>query len=505
MFGRRRLAGQQDGFTMMETLMAIFLIVLAFTSILPVYFSLTSYLTNNRLKAEAGAVAARDMEGIRAASYDDVGLVVGNPSGIFHAEKNESRANGGSFSIYTNIQWVDEPFDGTAAAGTDPMPNDYKLATVQVFETGKTTILATLTSNIARESEEQPITGGNILVKTVRSDGTTPISDVNIDITTGPSAPLSNWTGTDGTTIFAQITPSVTVGDYALRASKTGYIVRIDQEIQNTTVVFGQTRMLTFIMDVAGHLQVNLRDVNGAVIQKPSTLELSNADIGVVSYNATTGYFEFTELLPGNYEVKGSAAGFAASEAVVTTVVAGELTTVNITLEALPTGRLHLETFDSVSGLHLGNCAVKLTNQTNALITNAVTDGNGLLDIDIEVATYTVDITHIGYQPWTGSAAIEFNTTTNLNASLLGYPVVGSILVRAQDNSENPRNDVRTRVRGSGYYLEQLTGTSGPGEALYNDLDPGTYTVYRRAYYSWAYDRTVVVTAGNQSRVVYSF
>jgi type II secretory pathway pseudopilin PulG len=506
MFGRQRYSRRQAGFTLMETLMAISLIVLAFTSILPLYYNLTSYLSSNRLKAEANAIAAREMERIRTAPYDSVGVIGGNPSGIFYSEKTENRSQGGSFRIATRIQWVDDPFDGTAAAGTDAMPNDYKLVTVTVFQTGKTTSSARLTSNIARESEEQPITGGNIIVKVYLSDGLTPIEDVQINIVAGPSAPLTNWTDTDGTTMFAQITPSVTTGDYAMRAIKSGFVTRIDQDVLNTTVAFGQTRTVIFIMDEPGSMLVRLLDQNGAVIETPSTLILSGADFGDISFSAQNGNFSFPQLLPGNYELKGAAAGYLASGAVAVTVAQGELTSQDITLQALPSGSLRLETFDGVSFLPLGNCTVKLTNQSNGQIINTVTDASGLLNISLEVATYTVDVTKANYQPYTGSAIITQGATLTLLAYLQGYPDHGNILVRAEDRSHNPRNGVRIRVTGpNGYYSEQSTGAYAPGECLFDHLSPGTYTVQRWGGVGWRYDRQVTVTAGNRSTVTYSY
>jgi type II secretory pathway pseudopilin PulG len=505
MFGRQRFAKRQAGFTLMETVMAIGLIVLAFTSILPLYYSLTSYLVNNRFKAEANAIAARDIERIRTVPYESVGIVSGNPGGIFQAEKYESTPQGGSYRISTRIQWVDDPLDGTAALGTDPMPNDYKVATVNVYKSGATTAIARLTTNIARESEEQPITGGNIMVKVYLSDGSTPVEDVRIDMTTGPSAPQANYTDASGQTLFAQITPSVTTGDYSLRATKSGYVVRIDQDIQNTTVAFGQTRTVIFLMDVPGSMVVRLLSQSGSVITKPSTLILSGADFGDITFNAESGYFSFPQLLPGNYELTGSATGYQAAASVVVTISRNVLTSQDITLQALPSGTLHLETFDNETGLRLHNCSVKITNQANGQITNTGTDADGKLTVDLEVSTYTIDVTHSGYQPYTDSAVITLGATTNLIANLLGYPTVGSILVRAEDRSHNPHNGVRIRVTGPGYSFEQSTGSSSPGECLFSNLTPGNYTVQRWGGNGWKYDRQVTVTAGNQSSVVYSY
>jgi type II secretory pathway pseudopilin PulG len=496
---------RESGFTFMEILIALSLLTVAFVSIVPLYFQVAKYVASNRDKSESNTVVAREMEKIRNATYEDVGIAGGNPSGIFVADKDETQPDGAIYHIATRIWWVDDPMDGTAALGTDPMPNDYKTARITVTLKGTTVVLAQLTSNIARSSEEAPISGGNIIVKVVLADGTTPLTDVKVNITTGPSSPLQGWTGDNGTTLFAEITPSIIAGDYALSVSKDGYVVRSDQNVLTTTVVFGQTRTVTFIMDTPGHFTVRLKDPSGTVISKVSQIVVSNSIAGDKTYDANTGYFDFPLTMPGDYQVTASAASYLPCTIAKTATVTRNGTTIlDITLQPIVFGHLALTTKDNVTGLVLGNCAVKLTSQDTGAILNTTTNGSGTVTVDLDPGTYTVDVTAAYHQPFTTMATITSGATTTLVASLLGYPQYGSIRVRAQKSSNSKaRSGVSIEVTGTGYTATGVTDSNG--EVTFSTLLTGPYVVYRWGSYQWIDPRNTTVTAGNESYIVFSY
>ncbi len=496
----------ENGFTFIETLAAMGFILIAFASLIPLYMAVSNYTLKNRAKSQASNIASREMERIRNLSYDKVGVVNGNPNGTLQADKEETEANGLIYHIETRVWWVDDSFDGTAAQGTDSMPNDYKKAQVSVMKSGTTEVLAQISSNVARESEESPSNGGNILTQVLKPDGVTPIEGVSIQITTGPSSPQVGWTDNLGNCIFAELQPSQIDGDYSLTATKSGYVVRPDQEILTTTVVFGQTRNLTFIMDAPGHLIINLRDPGGNIIDKQSKVTLTNPDSGSNNYNSSNGIFDFINLFPGSYDIMADAAAYNPTTSPVTaTVTAGQTTTIDITLQPTPSGHLHLEVFDYSTNGRLGVCDVKLTNQTTGDIIDVQTNSSGILEIDLEVAYYTMDITASGYTPYTDTINITASGNTNYNAYLQGYATVGSILVRTETRSHNPRNGVWVRVTGTGYDVSKQTGSYAAGEALFDSLPPGDYRVYRWGGSGWRFPRNVTVTAGNQSSVIYSY
>lgn len=498
-------AKSERGFTLMETLISIALIVVAFSSVLPLYYSLTNYVTSNRLKAEANNIATREMERIRTAKYVNAGLVGGSPNGIFVADRDENRAPTGSFHISTRINWVDDPMDGTAALGTDPMPNDYKQADIYIYETGKTVLLAHVSSNIASESEELPITGGNILAEVFLADSVTPVENATIEIMLGPTSPLTNFTKNDGTTLFAELTPSVTAGDYSLRASMSGYVVKDND--QTTTVNLGQTRTLVFLMDIPGELHVRLLDSDGHLINTPSSVKLQGT--GLETFSQSDGYYTIHDLFPGGYEVSATAASYKPTPtATPVTIIRNQVTSIDLTLLPQEHGNLRLEVFDDNNhSQRVGNSNVTLTNNDSGEETKTKTDNQGRLDVDLVIGTYTLALATTGYQPYSASVTINQNLTTNHTAYLLGYPTTGSIRVRAQyATSGAPRDNVRVHITRSGYpTVEKLTGSYQPGEALFDTLVPGTWTVQRWKGGGWTGATTVTVTAGNEGYVLYSF
>lgn len=502
-----RIRDSEHGFTLMETLVAMSVLLVALAAFVPLYYTAVTYTLNNQARSTAMSLATREMEHIRNLPYEQVGLVGGNPSGVLVADRDERHSNGQLFHIAIRVWWVDDSFDGTAGEGSDSMPNDYKRAQVTVTKTGGGgRILARLSSDISRQSEEPPSSGGNIIVRVYLTDGTTPVEDAKVEIIEGPSSGLVAWTDRLGQVLFAELNPSQTQGDYSIKVTKTGYAVRPDLEIQTTTVILGQTRTLEFIMDIAGDLVVHLRDPSGNLVNKHSTLVLSSADMGDVKYNSSDGNFHISSLFPGNYEIEADAASYNPTSTPISLVITSrESKEINITLQPTPSGHLHLEVTDKLRDAPLGPASVSITRVSTGEVLNAETNSNGILETDLEVDGYEIEVSKDAYLPFTTTVFISQSGNTNISVELEPAPQFGSILVRAEDRSGNPRDNVWLRVVGAGYDTIQQTGSYRSGEALINNLRPGTYTVYRWGGAGWRFPRTVNVTAGNQATIVYSY
>lgn len=498
---------RDGGFTLMETLVAMSILLMALAAFVPLYFAATKHVLDNQAKQTAMSLANQEMERIRNLPYEQVGVEGGNPSGNLVADRDESHSSGSVFHIAIRVWWVDDSFDGTAAEGNDPAPNDYKRAQVTVTKSGGSDkVLAQVSSIISRQSEEPPASGSNILVRVYLADGVTPVEDAKIEITEGPSSGLTAWTDQLGQVLFAELNPSVTQGDYSLKAFKTGYAVRPDLEVQTTTLILGQTRTLEFIMDTAGRLIVHLKDPSGNIIQKASMLTLSNADVGDIKYKASDGNFDLPSLFPGNYEINADAASYnATTTPTPVTVEPGQTEEISITLQPTPSGHLHLEVFDKTTGARLGPANVSITRLSTAEVVNTETNSNGILEIDLEVDEYEIEVSKDGYLPYETTAFISQSGNTNIRAELGRAPQFGSILVRAEDRSGNPRDGVLVRAVGASYDVVGQTGDYQAGATLFDNLSPGTYTLHRWGGWGWRFPRTVNVSAGNRSTIVYSY
>ena len=133
----------QRGFTMIEAAFVLFLfsvITLTFAQL----FSLgTKRIMDVRRKLGATTLADERMEIIRSLPYDSIGTKNPNGSGGWSygiprgdiLETETIDKPGAVYSVHTMVQYVDDPFDGTASgtgSNHDAIPTDYKQARIEV-------------------------------------------------------------------------------------------------------------------------------------------------------------------------------------------------------------------------------------------------------------------------------------------------------------------------------------------------------------------------------------
>jgi prepilin-type N-terminal cleavage/methylation domain-containing protein len=121
---------KQHGFTMVELVIALTLLLLVALSFVPMFVYISEGSQNNRARLIALKLASSKIEEIRALPYDKIGTVGGDPAGVIPQEETKTIDNI-NFTIKTNIWWVDDPSDNDAS-GHDPLPYDYKRVKVAV-------------------------------------------------------------------------------------------------------------------------------------------------------------------------------------------------------------------------------------------------------------------------------------------------------------------------------------------------------------------------------------
>lgn len=493
----------EKGFTFIETTIALMVLLVALTSLIPLYTFSVDTSKNNMAKTVASNLVNQELEKIRNLSYEQTGTNPGNPTGTLNPDYDKV-INGVTFHIETRVNWIDGDFDGYFPA--DAFPNDYKRAKVTVNWSG---VLpgryVTVSTSVAREGEKDISNGGNIQVSAKRTNGT-PIENVQIDITSGPSSPMRDWTDADGESLFAELTPSAEADDYTIAASKTGWIPLLNLGSQATTVIAGETRSIEFVLEMPGRLIVHLVDPQGVSVGKNSDLTLKSTETGTTDYDSHDGNFDIPNLFPGNFEITADAASFdPISDPVAVELRPGETEEINIVLQPTPSGVLHLRTYDQQTGNPLGSADVKITNVSSGEAINDQTNPAGILNTPLEVGYYTIEVSKADYISSGDTIYVEASGTTDLDVYLERAPSVGSMVVRTENRWRTPLNDIRVRVVGVGvvYDQEQLTGSYQSGEALFDNLAPGNYNVYRWSWTQWTGRQRVTVIAGQQGRVTY--
>lgn len=123
---------KKKGFTLVEVIVSSALFALVSIGFYQVYTSILETTNTLRLKNLAIFIANSQIEYVRNAPYQDVGLIGGIPSGVFEQYSVVSM-NGINFEVTRTIRAIDEPFDGTiGGAPEDLSPADNKLIEVEV-------------------------------------------------------------------------------------------------------------------------------------------------------------------------------------------------------------------------------------------------------------------------------------------------------------------------------------------------------------------------------------
>lgn len=537
----RRVAASEGGFTLVEILVALTLLLIASVAFVPLFVYVAEASDANQAQLVATNLANSVVEQIRALPYEDVGTVGGNPAGVIPHERTET-VGGRTYTIRTDIWWVNDPSDD--AGGNDPIPYDYKRVRVTVTApglfAGSVTTSLDIRTLVSLEGEEEVFPGGNILAQAFRGWRTTPgeeipVEGVRIDLLTGPSTaqtllPQTLWTDERGQALFA-ILPE---GDYAVAAdaSAQGMMVRPLQEEQTVSVSDAMTTQATFEVELPCHLALQLRNEDtGALISSGGQVILVSPFVGEIRRTFTNGVIPDSLLghiwpvgagYPGRYDLKVLADGYLpyhlqadpdrpwdgtfASPGETKTITidlvpaTASVTVTSATTDAPVTGAtvdiyVHTWVYHAETGSWTDSCS-------GSPLQTALTEANGRASFQLpdnvpheplpEIGQYTrycVKVSASGYRAfgpehgafWVGGGQqmTEAGAVDTYGVSL--QPTFSSIRVRAEHLNGNPRNDVPIRVVGPGGYDQvKLTGAEGiPGEALFEDLARGTYYVYR--------------------------
>ncbi len=134
----------------------------------------------NKHYVEANAIANQKIEQIRNLPYKDIGTISGSPTGTILAE--ETIITNGTYNIQTDIQFVDDPFDGLAST-TDNIFTDYKNVTIKVsWNTKRGEKHFFLSSKIAPPTEEAS-EGYGLIEINVTNSNYVPVAGADINFT----------------------------------------------------------------------------------------------------------------------------------------------------------------------------------------------------------------------------------------------------------------------------------------------------------------------------------
>ncbi len=279
-YNYKRFTGRQ-GFTLIETLIGLAILLIVLTAVWALFHAGVNAIGSARAKTTAVAVANEYIEIVRNLSYQDVGTVAGWPIGVLNQTTSSDR-NGFTFTITTQVRYVDDPFDGNAfgtipGKPTDTQPSDYKLVEVSVCWSRYPcpTPMRLTTSVVPKGIENSPNTG--TLALQVLDAGGSPVRDAAVHVinaTTIPTIDIVNTTDVAGNLLLPSLPPAQDT--YHIDIAKAGYSddFTLAPSPQNpnptkpdTSVVAEQVTPLTFFIDEVS--EITLATVDAACAALP--------------------------------------------------------------------------------------------------------------------------------------------------------------------------------------------------------------------------------------------
>ncbi|MGG4167943.1 carboxypeptidase regulatory-like domain-containing protein [Rossellomorea vietnamensis] len=240
--------------------------------------------------------------------------------------------------------------------------------------------------------------------------------------------------------------------------------------------------------------------INGTITDQSTGLVLPNTTVSLlqgISIIATTqsnasGFYTFTNVVPGNYTVQAARTNYVTGTANVS-AVGGTSTTADIALVPQPS----TISGNVSNGGPINNATVQLLNNSGTVVATTTTNVAGNYSfVNVTPGLYNVTVLASGFQSHTKSVMTEPNQAAVVNFILIANP--GSISGTVRDSTNNTVIALaNVELLDSNGIPIASTTANGSGQYSFNNLAPGNYQVRS---FAANYSTTTVsstVTAGN--------
>ncbi|HTR18575.1 MAG TPA: carboxypeptidase-like regulatory domain-containing protein [Candidatus Paceibacterota bacterium] len=262
--------GNSRGFSLITTAIAVGIFAMLGIAAYDLEVSSTKALRAYREKEDVAALADQYFEAMRNLPYSEIGTVSGNPHGVLADQPNALSVtyNGNTYQLYYAVEYVDDPADGTASAGTDAAPNDYKQIKLYVKNLADGLVVP-FTTTVVPQGLEGLASGGALSLQAIDANGL-PVPGASLNITNSSVSPSINVTRTaDSNGNWIEVGLPDSVSSYQITATKSGY--SSDQTYAsspgnpnptkpNATISNGQVTRVSFSIDHQSALTLNTVD-----------------------------------------------------------------------------------------------------------------------------------------------------------------------------------------------------------------------------------------------------
>ena len=288
------------GFSLIETVIGIFILALISLSLYALINFTLKVIWESKAKITATQLANSRIELAMNLDYENVGTLGGIPAGPIEQSETILR-NGIEYTVATDVQYVDDEFDGTEDGDPDDLlPTDYKKIRVEVswnYRLQSEPVI--LVTNIVPPGLESAVGGGTLKILVYDAEGVPVASaDVTIDNTdVDPIIGIDTQTDANGYVILPG-SPESTEG-YQISVTKSGY--SSDQTYATTpelpapekphaSIFEGQTTNISFAIDKPADLNVTVQNEFGIPLSGV-VFDVQGADI--IGYDGETPIYRY--------------------------------------------------------------------------------------------------------------------------------------------------------------------------------------------------------------------
>jgi hypothetical protein len=479
------LARREDGFSLMEAILAMSLFAIIATALLGVLVTGVSAQRLSRQKTMAEQGATAQVEYIRTLPYDDVGNPGGNPDGLVVLSQALSSVIGNNpglsgWTITSKVEWNNNPSDKVATAYRNAA--FYKKVTITVTR-GDGKVLASMVTYVSDTGLATGVSDAEIDLTVNDIGNNTPVQNQDVLLKNGPSSVaatggmLKDTTDPSGEIIFPALIANPTSGPTAFydlaMTPPSGYTLLKDDDITQTPnsanahVQLAPSQVFTTTLRVYKGSTINVvlqnastgLNYNGAAqVTLATTLRGSAASQtftypGAFPINAFLGEPVIpspSPVISGGYTATVTNGFYATgvTKATVPNNYPSDLTS-TFTLSGYPTGTLTATV--TWAGNPVSGATVTLNGGPASITKTASTNAGGVATFtDVpEGSGYTLSATKSGQTSASTPATAVAGTTTNVAVAM----PVGTIAVTVTSGG-SPVSGATVTVTGG-----NITGT----------------------------------------------
>lgn len=268
----KKIMDGQEGFTLIDVLISVAIIVLLFGGIYLIYFSIIDVINNIELRTAATSVVEGELEVIRNLDYTDVGTVGGVPTGAIAPSKSITFDNF-DFSVSTTVRNIDDPFDGTlGGVPNDTAPADYKLIQMEIGcpDCAKFVPLV-YTATVAPKNLESASQGGSIFIN-VFDAYAEPVGGASVHVVNSSVAPAIDLVdATNNNGVLQLVGVPTSTQSYEISVSLPGYAPEQTYDsgdlggsapvTPHVTVAAQTVTSISFVINKSSDISVEAKDV----------------------------------------------------------------------------------------------------------------------------------------------------------------------------------------------------------------------------------------------------